>query len=542
MKFRGKTHIKILAAILSGLLLSLGFPGYSFPNLALPYIVALAFIPLFLVLFGKKTAHPLRDNILLVWVFGFTFQVTSFFWISQPIIYFSGFSELTGYLLFLSITLLTSIYFVFLLSPILIYLWLEKRQKLRFLHFFIFSILVTVLEIIIPRFFEWSIGQLSNSIYFWQLSSIFGFNTGTFFILFTNLTLAYGILHYRQKPFFIKTILINAGVWTSILLFGFLRINTLTPEIEKSQKIRVAFIQPNFTFQELASKRIHAKNAHEISLDTVLKMSTEVVDRSIAYDHKRPDLLIWPESVAPDRIFTNKTLQDIVSNHSKELGVPILLQDVIQTQKNPTDKTWSIWSASKIISSQGLGKETYEKWVPIPFGEAVPFEGTFPKLGKLYRNLIQNSSKVEIGHSFKSLSVLNKFDVAPLICFDSINQRLPYLQAKYGNADLFVNQANFMWMVNSNAGLEFSYLDKARAIENSRSMIMVANTGPTIAFDPLGRIIWGPSDVMSSDSNFFDIPLYDGKTIFSFLYNWPLIFLAIWSLYKLIRLLRSKSS
>lgn len=536
MKLTQHVPFKISCAILSAILLSLGFP-----TLAFYYTAPFALIPLLLILLNERSAHPIRSSIFYIWIFGFIFQLLAFFWVSQPIVYFSALPDYIGYPLFVLISGLTSLYFVFLFTPIIFNNWLRSKNK-EPIPLYLLALFITALEIVMPRFFDWTLGQIFNNLYFGQLASLFGFNTGTFFILFTNLTFAYAFLQFKNFTLLKKTLILNGAVWTSIFIFGFLRVSILEKEIAKSPKIRVAYIQPNFTFQELASKRIHATNAHEISLGTVLQMSSAVIAKSLQYDNKRPDLLVWPESTAPDMIFTNSYLQSVVTEYSKQWKTPILLQDTVRKYKKVGDTHLSIWSVSKIITPNGLGSAQYEKWVPIPFGEEFPLERLIPKLGDLYRSIIQNSSKVEVGTSYEALNVQNKFNVAPLICFDSIYQKLPYLQATYGNADLFVNQANFMWMVNSIAGLVFGYLDKARAVENARSMIMVSNTGPTIAFDPLGKVLYGPTPLMTSESGFVDVPLYRGKTLFRYVYYWPIFALTLIGIYRFILRLRSRSS
>lgn len=533
-----KNWLNIAYSALSGALFAITFPKFSFY-----YIEPIALIPLFTVLLNQKKTNLVLWSMLNIWVFGFIFQLIAFFWVSQPIIYFSGLPDYIGYPLFVVISMLTACYFIFLFSPIVVFNWIQYKYPNRTnIPAYLIALLITALEIIIPRFFNWSIGQLFKNIYFDQLSSIFGFNTGSFFIVFINFTLAYAFLNIKNFSLFKRTLLINLCLWAGIFIFGYIRIEFISKKIENAAKIRIGYIQPNFTFQELASKRIHAKNAHEISLGTVIQMSSTVIADSLAYDHKRPDLLVWPESTAPDLIFMTPKLQEIVRQYSQTWQVPILVQDIIRKQKNPSDNYTSIWSVSKIITENGLQSDQFEKWIPIPFGEELPLERIFPKIGQLYRSLIQNSSKVEVGMSYQALNVQNKFFVAPLICFDSIYQKLPHLQATLGNADIFINQANFMWMVNSAAGFAFSYLDKARAIENARSMFLVSNTGPTIAFDPLGRTLYGPTELMSSASGFVDLPIYNGKTLFSYVYNWPILVLAVIGIYRLALRLRSKSS
>ena len=98
-------------------------------------------------------------------------------------------------------------------------------------------------------------------------------------------------------------------------------------------------------------------------------------------------------------------------------------------------------------------------------------------------------------------------------------------------------------MVDSNAGLEFSVLSRSRAIENARSFIMVSNTGPTVAYNPLGQKVLTETKLLTPDVGFVDLPIYTEKTLYSYVYAWPSILLALFSfIYGLLKIRLRKNS
>lgn len=518
---------RIIFCVFSGLLVAACFPGAHTEFLSV--LLPIALIPIFFVIFSiSNERKKITKSIFYLWLFGLSIQLPAFFWITQPILFFSTLANYIAYPLYVLICALTSLYFPILFSPII---WhIHRNKPISKISPLLFSFILTFFEISIPCFFNWTFGSLMYSqVYVSQLSSLFGFNTASVFIFFTSLSIAKSLFLFEKK-YFLKVASLNVFIWISIISFGAYRIHSFDDILKNSKTTRIAFVQPNFTFNSIASLPLPSKDSQIQSLDRLLEMSSEAIDKSVLKDGKKPDLLVWPESGAPDIFLLSKEQIDKVTNFSKQTHVPVLVQALQWKLEDITQLgiyNSPLWSSSVIVNENGLQKDYFQKWVPMPFGEMFPMERTFPILGKWYRSIFSNPSKLEVGTSYQSLPY-NKTDfVAPLICFDSIEQKLPYLQSKKGNASIFVNQANFVWMVDSNAGSEFSMLDRARSIENARSSIMVSNTGPTVAFDPLGRIILPPSAQLTQATGFIDLPIYTGKTLFSYVYYFPLLILGI---------------
>ncbi|KAB8029910.1 apolipoprotein N-acyltransferase [Fluviispira multicolorata] len=544
--------LKYIALITSALLVAMGFPGYQFPLLGIGAIIPFSLIPLILILktlprkyaehsslkkhFAQlSAAHRSLQAFFAIWFFGFILQLLAFFWISQPIIYFSSLKPYFAYPLYISICALTSLYFPILFSPLILQTWLETRHSNKKLPLIGIAMTMTLFEIIAPRFFNWTFGSLMHSeTQITQISSLFGFNIISFFIFYTSLSLSEAILKLsKNKSLFISTSFINIALWSIIFTFGYFRINEVNDTLVTAKKTRIAYVQPNFTFNSIASLPLPSTGSQQQNLTRLLEMSKEAINKALEKDGKKPDLIIWPESAVHSFFMLDNNELLATKQFSASVQVPILVQatkwDKEDLKKVGYEKA-RVWSSSFLIRPDGSKSKEFDKWIPMPFGESVPFENYFPKIGNYYRNIFENASKVEIGTSYDALAYNEKEFVAPLICFDSIYPELTRLETLKGNASIFVNQANFVWMVNSNAGLEFSILNKFRSIENARSLVMVSNTGPTMAFDPLGRIILPPTILLTQATGFIDIPISSEITIYTLLSNWPLIILGFLSL------------
>lgn len=536
----------ILLIIFSALLVSSAFFTLSYPNIPFGWMMPFSLTPLFVgthrltFLSQNKNAKTLvKKAVLCLWFFGYIVQLISFFWITKPIIYFGAVPPIASYALFAFICIFSSFFFPLIFSPFIFSLWYQNKFPGKKLFVLPLALSITLIEIYLPRFFHWSFGGLlSSNTYFNQLESLFGFNTGSLFIFYISLSLSN---LSRNRKMNIQIGMTCSIVIFSVLLFGILRVHHLGRVLQNETKFRVGFVQPNFTFNSLASVPLPSQDSQVRSFSRMLEMSQEVIGKSIKFHGKKLDLLVWPESTAPDYFLFTPWQISRVKDLSLQTQVPFLIQTIEMKQKDIDKfgfKNAPIWSSSVIVNSNGLQPNFFQKWIPMPFGEEFPFESQFPIIGKWYRSLFTNASKVERSTNYMSLPIRDDIFVTPLICFDTIDQNLSYLSTKYGKASFFVNQANFVWMVDSNAGLELSLLDQMRAIENGRSVVVASNTGPSLAFDPLGRLILPPTKLLTQASNFVDIPLYKGTTLFQIVSKWPLVILGILSICYLIFITR----
>lgn len=541
-----------IAAIASGLLVACGFPGDAFPTLSLSWLLPFAMVPLFsamdrlpsgtLVLpRGRKSARRegartlvssfarWRLAFFLSWAFGAALASVAFFWVTAPAILFGKVPPPAAYAGFAAYCLLSGAFFAIVLLPFSINAGRMAKRGTRPWPLLPMVLVATALEFFTPRFFFWTLGSLLHGIpALNQWASFFGFSAGSAFILLSNAWLARAFTATpRSGGRMLAAIGGVIALWGTLYGVGALRMHSLSQKLDQARKTRVGVIQPNFTFSELSSNPERSADAQEQSLDVLLRMTRELAQKA---GSTPLDLIIWPESVAPSDFAWSQPQLAATKELAREIRSPILIQAIEFDDQELKDKGYrraTMFSNSFLIRPDGSKSASFRKWVPIPFGESVPFEAQLPWLGELVRANIGNTSKVGIGTSYAALPYSPDDFVAPLVCFDAIEPKLPRLQALKGNATLYVNQANFVWMGRSNAGAEFYEIGRFRAIENGRSFVLAANTGPTAAFDPLGRPVGERTDLMTQGQLIYELPVWTETTFYTRFGSFPLVAAAL---------------
>jgi apolipoprotein N-acyltransferase len=375
---------------------------------------------------------------------------------------------------------------------------------------------------------------MHNSLSLSQFASVLGFNGLTLLIMTSNLGLARSLAEHSSRPLrSFGRVLALGSMWLACWLWGHYRVQTLEADFAQGRSTRVGLVQPNFTFDELSSRPERSASAQEQSLDNLLAQT----ERLMNDDGGNLDLVIWPESVAPSHFAQSEDQIELTRDLAMRSGTPILVQATAFDDAEVASKGYrraTIHSTSFLIRPDGSRSPSYRKWVPIPFGETVPFEEHFPELGDWLRDNVGNTSKVGRGTSFAALPYSPHDYVAPLICFDAIEPELPRLQTRYGGATLLVNQSNFVWMGRSAAGYQFKELVRMRAIENGRSAVLAANTGPSVIFSPVGRELTKTTPLLEVATLKADVPVSTITTPFSVWGRYPLHFFAVLGLVAIV--------
>jgi len=538
----------ILAAIISGLLTSTGFPFSFSPSSPLAWLIPFALIPLLIAVEALPTTYqsptrahattlrpvtPLsrgRDAFLLFWIYGAVLVAIAFRWVTVPAVLFGELSPALSEAFFVLYCAAAGLYFPLLFSPVI---WNAARCSRRGTHPFpIWSLVfsVTLLELFIPRFFHWTFGNLLHgSLSLSQWASWIGSSGLTALVVASNMTIARSIAHVARNPgrMALQFSLV-LGCWGLVFLIGDSLLKSLREQQAQARHTTVGFVQPNFRFPGIPRHPELAKEATLQSLDSLVALTDELM-KSMA--GKGPvDLLVWPESAAPFDFAWSSENQKIVQQKVHEWNTPLLVQASEFDQKEletlgPRKAT--LYSTSFLLRTHGPKSQSFRKWIPIPFGESVPLEDKFPWLGDMVRDNVNNISKLGRGQSPDTLAYNPQDRVAPLICFDAISSDLTRAQSTLGHASIYVNQANFIWMWKSNAAYEFLELGRFRAIENGRSFILAANTGPSVALKPTGEAVAPPLPLMSRGYSVASLPVLEHRTLYARWGDGPLIFLGL---------------
>ncbi|MFW6159176.1 MAG: apolipoprotein N-acyltransferase, partial [Planctomycetota bacterium] len=225
-----------------------------------------------------------------------------------------------------------------------------------------------------------------------------------------------------------------------------------------------------------------------------------------------PDLILWPETMAPPGVFDRRlqerrrewlrrhgamrptkrwqAIRDDYRKYARRLARFRPLQEratlVVSANScpDPTEPDVCYNSAFLLPEGEGGGPERrYDKIHLVPFGEYVPLRGL---LGWAIGPLVPyDLSPGDEGRLFE----IDGWTFAPTICFEDA---FPGLVADFarepGGADFIVNLTNEGWFKDGSELDQHLAIAVFRAVECRAGFIRAANTGISAFIEPTGRI------------------------------------------------------
>ena len=198
--------------------------------------------------------------------------------------------------------------------------------------------------------------------------------------------------------------------------------------------------------------------------------------------------LIWPESAFPF----------ILSRDARalaEIGA-VLPQDTIlvtgaareAAARRPGPSQVTYFNAIQVVASGGHILESYDKVHLVPFGEYLPFQAFFDRLG--LHQFVHVPGGFEAGSGRRLLIVPGLPAAAPLICYEAI---FPGEVVPAGppaeRPGLLLNVTNDAWFGTTAGPHQHFAQARLRAIEEGLPLIRSANTGISAIVDPYGRVL-----------------------------------------------------
>jgi apolipoprotein N-acyltransferase len=195
----------------------------------------------------------------------------------------------------------------------------------------------------------------------------------------------------------------------------------------------------------------------------------------------KPDLILWPETGAPDCLRFNPSLLARVSRMAMEGGTPELVGclDVAKKTENGLD----YFNAAQEFDEKGKPGNIYHKCHLVPFGEFMPFQKYLSFLGPIVSNL----GNFTAGDRYEKLSA-RSFTYSPTICYEAIFPGDMRKAMKTG-ADALVNISNDAWYGHTAAAFQHAQMGIMRSSELRRPVLRAANTGISYITDPFGRVL-----------------------------------------------------
>ncbi|HEX6179164.1 MAG TPA: apolipoprotein N-acyltransferase [Thermoanaerobaculia bacterium] len=445
----------LLLSIVSGVLFAA-----SFPDIAIGWLMFVAFVPLLL-------AVSRAENGARAFLFGWASQTVAWLmmvpWVVRVMSHYGGLPYIVGVLIFVALAMILGCYgglFAFIVHRV------RPRTLAAWLLVPLAWAAVEYLRTYFLTGFPWNL--IATAIVdYTSLIQIDRF-AGPYFVgalMLIPAVVAVWLITTRtrglQAGFAIAGTAIVVFVWWATGLVA----SKLVVRPTGAEPRVAALLQPNIS-QEM---RWDADN-----LLLIFQRMIGMSESAIAAGAK---VVIWPESTVPLSYSATDFYRDAIESLSARHGVDIILGSVAEDPEDPT----KLWNAAFLVSS-GKTVGHYDKIRLVPFGEYVPLR----KLLFFADKLVRAVGDFQFGTNERPLRGL--FAYGPAICYEVVFPQITRTQVKNG-ADVLVTITNDAWYDGTSAPRQ--HLDQARlrAIEGDRYVLRAATTGISALVDPTGRII-----------------------------------------------------
>ncbi len=444
--------LRYSAAVVSGALVAV-----ASPPIGQAWTQWFTLAPLLFVFTGHR-----KTDARLGYVGGVALIAANFAWLAKTI---TLFSDLGWVLASLVVLLFAS---VFALPYALLGAMARPlRERFGALWVPLYAAAWTGVEWLTPQVFPFAIGAPQyRTLWVWQLVSVFGLPSMTFLMLLTNGTLAELFLARRERkdaPWALAGAVV--GIFLANLAFGAWRVRAVAEELASARVIRASLLQQGVTMVQRITERG----------DTVLKSWLELTAK---VQDQRPDLVVWPEG----SVYLNPNAPNASKRFggmAKAGGYGFLLGGGTR-ERDPLDVTRGVsFNSAWYFNPDGSIGGRYDKMVPLPFGEYLPWPFTF------LRGHIEGIGNFRAGTS-ATVFQGKGFTFTTPICYEAILERQ---MRKLNDADLFVNITNDGWFGDTFAPHQHAMLAVTNATQFGRPMLRIAYTGVSMVVEPDGRIV-----------------------------------------------------
>jgi len=410
---------------------------------------------------------------------------------------------------------------------------------------------------------SWPWLTLANAWSVWpqtiQWISITGHLGITFWVVFVSSLFFFGIRKLQFRNDFLKPVQIIQRRGKSVLLGGLIMLilplyswfnGPITSFLfetdgnqEQKTELEIIVVQPD----QNSNLSYGGHGSLDLLIDHLASLTEGIVT-------PETDLILWPENAVDGAVQLNsavsKRLQELSDRWNAELITGAMLVETYpeyegkakNTQTpdlirlSPDGMAYNIYNAALHFRNGSLeSPETppfiYKKANLVPIVERVPYVETLHRLPLISRfdwGSLQGYGK---GNTASTFSLQDTFDVAPLICYDSV---YPDWIRKFvlNGASILTVVTNDGWWGNTSGHVQHFEYARLRAIEFHRPVIRSANNGISGVITPSGNVTF-QTEYAIQDVFMARIPLENGLTFYAkygSLIGWFSLFLTFLSL------------
>ncbi|MSZ12936.1 MAG: apolipoprotein N-acyltransferase [Actinobacteria bacterium] len=214
------------------------------------------------------------------------------------------------------------------------------------------------------------------------------------------------------------------------------------------------------------------------------------------------DFILWPEN----SVDVDPFIYPDISNALNKIDKPLIIGAVL-VKGEKLQNTSILWDETE--------PKIYIKQHLTPFGEYIPIRS----IAKLVSPLVDRVKDFEPGDGANSVFTIKEAKIAPIICFELLDDSILHHAAK--NSNLLAVQTNSATFGMSAESAQQLAMTRVRAIEHGRNIISVSTTGYSAVIDRNGKVFQQTS-MGTAESIRAKVELLDGQTPRDKLGSWAM--------------------
>ncbi|MGS2726890.1 apolipoprotein N-acyltransferase [Psychroserpens sp. BH13MA-6] len=471
----------ILLALLTGILLAIGWPTYGFPM-----FLFFGFVPLLFAEKQLRTSELKRQGLRvfgLAYLAFFVWNVTTTSWLRHASLFGASFA------VFVNTGLMALL--------ILFYHKYAKRQTQNRALLFLVTLWISFEKLHLLWEFSWpwlnlgnGFSEYTNWVQWYEYTGTFG---GTLWVWILNVVLFKGLLLYRKDRSKLKPIIFTtAGCLLIPIIVSFVILKTYKHD---GKTVNVIALQPNI---DPYSEKYNMTNIKFLELFKELS-NAKITDST--------DFIIAPETFfaesTPLNQFDNSLLKHRLQSYAREhsnvniiAGISFIdwfhdksrIRKETNTYKFRPDTWYDDYNSAILINTLDSIPQ-YNKSKLVVGVENFPYQSILkPIIGDAMIDL-GGTIAMKTTQDYRSVfsSSNEEFQAAPIICYESVYGEFVTGYVRNGANFLAIVTNDAWWNETQGHKQHLSYA-KLRAVETRRDIVRSANTGISAIINAKGEI------------------------------------------------------
>ena len=337
-----------------------------------------------------------------------------------------------------------------------------------------------------------------------QLASITGVWGLTYLIYLVNCALAEAIYRRREgnSVLPIAPWVATALVLGAVLAFGTWRVGRVEAVLAEAPTVRIAQLQMKFSMIERLVRGAKWSLRKWVA-------ATRLIEPGSA------DIVVWSEAAYP--YFLNETDDDTLAELAREGRFELIVGAGAREPVPGTEDSGEFNAFNTVYFFDAAGQLVgrYNKMIPVPFGEYMPFGSIFPGL-----NDFVPTEGIYVAGDVPTVVEGAHLRVATPICYEAIFGRVCN---RFERPDILVNVVNDGWFGESAATHQHAMLAAIRATELGVPVFRAAYSGVSMVVEPHGVIRY-ETEPYTDVSRVVPVRIAKLDTVYGRLGDWFVVF------------------